>query len=197
MLFTLSEALMERGEGVKRYVTDRGYQCGSCFSLQFKCRSHTEISRTLNPFFLFCFVLFSIHKSDLKFLKGQYNVSKADFLQNVIYRSQQGFQFSMISVIYAICFQLWPEQISSWMLFQGCISQILQGQNSRQVTITLPKDKHLLNFYLVCIQTNLLLTSSQDPGIWPKIIILIKGMKIKYENALTNITMNAHTVLNH
>lgn len=113
-----------------------------------------------------CFVFFfPIHKRDLKFLRGQYNVSKADFLQNIIYGSQQGFQFLMIFVIYTICFHWCPDQISSWMLFQGCISQTLQGQNSRQGIITVPKGKHLLNF--VCIQINLPLTSSLDCEIWP------------------------------
>lgn len=56
---------------------------------------------------------------------------------------------------------------------------------------------HLLNFYLVCTQINLSLTSSQDFGIWPKIIVLTKWMKIQHENGFTNKTTEVHIVLKH
>ena len=157
---------------MKSCVIGRGWQYCSFIALQCKHSYHVQTSRTMSVLLLFCF-FFPFHKRDLKFLRGQYNVSKADFLQNIIYGSQQGFQFSMIFVIYTICFQWCPDQISSWMLFRGCISQTLQGQNSRQ-GITVPKGKHLLNFNFVCIQINLPLTSSLDSEIWPQPIALIK-----------------------
>lgn len=103
----------------------------------------------------------------------------------------------MIFVIYAICFQLQPDQISSWMLFQGCISWTLQGQNPRQGTITEPKDKHLLNFHLVTSQINLSLTSTRDSGILPKTVVLIKWMNIQYERGFTDGSKKVCSVLKH